>query len=221
VSPLVDSSGRSTRTPFSNFAPALNSATRWAELTARQRLCRLDEFERHRDPGGPRAGSLGDPLRKVRRGSMRPKAARVRWAMKRITDSFTGGALEEDDYRKQLGDLRAQPALVERKPDEEKILGATRLAQDIPAAWARVSADQRRRIVWSTFEIIRIRGGKIISVRPRSTTAPLLALTSSINAVPTGFEPAISSLTGTYARPLHHGTSTEESAHSRSPLTAL
>jgi hypothetical protein len=25
-------------------------------------------------------------------------------------------------------------------------------------------------------------------------------------AVPTGFEPAISSLTGTYARPLHHGT---------------
>jgi nucleotide-binding universal stress UspA family protein len=25
-------------------------------------LCRLDEFEPHRDPGGPRAGSLGDPL---------------------------------------------------------------------------------------------------------------------------------------------------------------
>jgi hypothetical protein len=32
VSPLADSSGRSTRTPFSNFAPALTSATRWAEL---------------------------------------------------------------------------------------------------------------------------------------------------------------------------------------------
>ncbi len=25
-------------------------------------LCRLDEFARHRDPDGPRAGSLGDPL---------------------------------------------------------------------------------------------------------------------------------------------------------------
>jgi hypothetical protein len=25
-------------------------------------LCRLDELERHRDSGGPRAGSLGDPL---------------------------------------------------------------------------------------------------------------------------------------------------------------
>jgi predicted amidohydrolase len=31
------------------------------------------------------------------------------------------------------------------------------------------------------------------------------------NAVPTGFEPAISSLTGTYARPLHHGTMRYES----------
>ena len=100
--------------------------------------------------------------------------------MKRITDAFTWGALEENDYRKQLGDLRAQLAVVERQPDEQKILEATRLAQDIPAAWATASADQRRRIVWSVFEIIRIRKGRIVSVRPRSTTAPLLALTSSI-----------------------------------------
>jgi conjugative relaxase-like TrwC/TraI family protein len=34
VSPLVDSSGRSTRTPFSNFDPALTSATRWADFGA-------------------------------------------------------------------------------------------------------------------------------------------------------------------------------------------
>ena len=33
-------------------------------------------------------------------------------------------------------------------------------------------------------------------------------------AVPTGFEPAISSLTGTYARPLHHGTVPEIQAFS-------
>ena len=35
MSPLADSSGRSTRTPFSNFAPALTSATRWGAFTAR------------------------------------------------------------------------------------------------------------------------------------------------------------------------------------------
>jgi hypothetical protein len=34
---------RSTSTPFSNFAPALTSATRWAELTAGQR-CRADSM---------------------------------------------------------------------------------------------------------------------------------------------------------------------------------
>src|SRR5712691_9032093 len=33
-----------------------------------------------------------------------------------------------------------------------------------------------------------------------------LLLLHRLSAVPTGFEPAISSLTGTYARPLHHGT---------------
>lgn len=85
---------------------------------------------------------------KVRSGSDTAKAARLRQAMKRITDAFTWGALEEDDFRKQLGDLRAQLAIVERQPDERKFLEeATRLAQDIPAAWATASADQRRRIV--------------------------------------------------------------------------
>src|SRR5947207_15924949 len=40
-------------------------------------------------------------------------------------------------------------------------------------------------------------------------------------AVPTGFEPAISSLTGTYARPLHHGTVPETRAFlTRAPLCA-
>jgi DNA invertase Pin-like site-specific DNA recombinase len=117
---------------------------------------------------------------KVRRGFDATKAARVRQAMKRITDAFTWGALEEDEYRKQLGDLRAQLAVVERQPDEQRILEATRLAQDIPAAWATASPDQRRRIVWSAFEIIRVREGRIVSVRPKPTTAPLLALTSSI-----------------------------------------
>lgn len=76
--------------------------------------------------------------------------------------------------RQQLADLRAQLAVVERQPEEQTILEATRVAQDIPAAWATASPDQRRRIVWSVFEIIRIREGRIVSVRPRSTTAPLL-----------------------------------------------
>ena len=86
---------------------------------------------------------------KLRRGFDATKAARVRQALKRITDAFAWGAPQEDEYRKQLGELRAHLAVVERQPDEQRILEATRLAQDIPAAWATASADQRRRIVWS------------------------------------------------------------------------
>ena len=40
-------------------------------------------------------------------------------------------------------------------------------------------------------------------------------------AVPTGFEPAISSLTGTYARPLHHGTEQKKRAFALSPHTIM
>jgi hypothetical protein len=72
----------------------------------------------------------------------------------------------------------------------------------------------------------RIGGGRIVAVKPRPEVMPLVAVTvtglqNQILAVPTGFEPAISSLTGTYARPLHHGTDLEESALSRSPLAPL
>ena len=54
----VVSSGRSTSLPFSNFAPARTSATRWGALTARQRgLGGVDElvapwqFRRRGSPG--------------------------------------------------------------------------------------------------------------------------------------------------------------------------
>jgi hypothetical protein len=37
-----------------------------------------------------------------------------------------------------------------------------------------------RRFVWSIFEVIRIRDGRIVSVRPKPSVAPLFALRSSI-----------------------------------------
>ena len=82
---------------------------------------------------------------------------------------------------------------------------AIRIAQDILRAWALATPEQRKRMVWSVFNRIRISSGTIASVRPkpeRRRCSPR----QFTDAVPTGFEPAISSLTGTYARPLHHGT---------------
>jgi DNA invertase Pin-like site-specific DNA recombinase len=113
---------------------------------------------------------------KLRRGSDTGKATRLRAAIKRLTDAFTWGGLEEAEYRQQLADLRAQLERTERVPDERRILEAVRIAQDIPRAWALATNDQRRRMVWATFEWIRVSEGKVVAVRPRPETAPLLAL---------------------------------------------
>ncbi len=69
------------------------------------------------------------------------------------------------------------------------------MAQDIPAAWATASSDQRRRIVWSVLEIIRIEG-RIVSVRPRARTAPLLAVARSRMRSRPGSEPPYRTLNG-------------------------
>lgn len=112
---------------------------------------------------------------KVRRGSDAAKATRIRTAIKRLTDAFTWGAIEEDDYRAQLVDLRTQLAVSEHLPDERRILEATTTAQDIPRAWVLATPEQRRRIVWSTFSLIRVGDGRVTAVRPRPETAPLFA----------------------------------------------
>ena len=48
--------------------------------------------------------------------------------MKRLTDAFTWGGIEEDEYRPQLADLRAQLERSERAPDERRTLEAVRIA---------------------------------------------------------------------------------------------
>ncbi len=100
-------------------------------------------------------------------------------AIKRITDAFTWGALEEDDCRQQLADLRAQLAVVERQPGGADDPRGDARGAGHPGHVAKASPDQRRRIVWSVFETIRIREGRIVSVRPRARTAPLLAVACS------------------------------------------
>lgn len=103
---------------------------------------------------------------KVRRGSDAAKATRIRTAIKRLTDAFTWGAIEEDDYRAQLVDLRTQLVVSEHLPDERRIVEATTTAQDIPRAWVLATPEQRRRIVWSTFSLIRVGDGRVTAVRP-------------------------------------------------------
>ncbi|MHB8630511.1 MAG: hypothetical protein ACYC9W_01105 [Candidatus Limnocylindria bacterium] len=52
---------------------------------------------------------------------------------------------------------------------------SSRIAQDIPRAWALATHEQRKRMIWSVFNRNRISSGAIASVRPKPETAVLLA----------------------------------------------
>lgn len=73
------------------------------------------------------------------------------------------------------GPTCASCGVAERLPDERQILEATTVAQDIPRAWQHATPEQRRRIVWTTFALIRVGNGRVTAVRPQPETAPLFA----------------------------------------------
>jgi len=76
-------------------------------------------------------------------------------------------------------------------PEEHRILEATRLAQDIPAAWEAASPQNRKRMIWAIFNRIRISGGTIVSVRPRPETGPLFAIATLQPRSRPGSEPGM------------------------------
>jgi len=65
------------------------------------------------------------------------------------------------------------------------ILEATRVAQDILAAWTTASTDQHRGIVWSVFDIIRIRE---LSASGRTQRLRRCSHSHVDKAVPTGVQ---------------------------------
>ena len=113
------------------------------------------------------------------RGTDAGKASRLRIAMKRLTDAFTWGALEEDDYRAQLADLRSQIERVEQVPDERRILEATQMALDFAGTWAEASPELQRQITWAICSRIKVERGTFTEVDVRKEVAPLFALAAS------------------------------------------
>jgi hypothetical protein len=60
---IKGSSDRWTKTPFSNLRAGADQRDEVGGIDGTPAvLCRLDEFERHRDRGDPRAGCIGDLL---------------------------------------------------------------------------------------------------------------------------------------------------------------
>ena len=146
---------------------------------------------------------------KLSKNTDQESAAKIRLSIKRLTDAFAWGGLGEADYREQLVWAQRQLERVNGTPDERRIVQATRLAADVPTLWRSARPERRKELVATLFESITVAGGSVSRgpAQPRAR-APIRGEGRGdyTSAVPTGFEPAISSLTGTYARPLHHGT---------------
>jgi len=105
------------------------------------------------------------------------RAATLRTAIKRLTDAYTWGALGEADYREKLRELKNQLELVDAAPDERRMMTAIKLAQDLAAAWELARPERRKQLVAELFETVRVGGGRIVSVKPKSAVMPLVAVT--------------------------------------------
>ena len=113
---------------------------------------------------------------KLGRGSDAAKAGRIRQAMGKLTQAYTWGGIEESDYREQLRTLKSQLAFAEQQPEETRMLGAIKLAQDLPTLWDAATPARRKDLFWSLFEKATVADGRIVSVRPHPAIAPLVAL---------------------------------------------
>ncbi len=107
------------------------------------------------------------------------RAGSIRQRMKRVTDAYTWGALDESEYRAQLLELKAQLEKAEAVPDERRMMAAIRVAQDFAAAWARARPERRKQLLGELFEVVRVAEGRIVSVKPKADVLPLVAVTAA------------------------------------------
>ncbi len=99
----------------------------------------------------------------------------LRVAVKRLTDAYMWKALDEADYREQLGVLQAQLERAEQAPDERRILQAIKVAQDLGTAWESASPERRCQVLRTLFDSVTVSRQAIVAVRPKPDVAPLLA----------------------------------------------
>ena len=82
--------------------------------------------------------------------------------------------------------------------------------ENVATAWEKVTNEQKNRLARHMFDVVWTSNNKVVAVRPRAELGPFFQVSEHCQekvclATPTGFEPAISALTGQCVKPLHHG----------------
>lgn len=150
----------------------------------------------------------GDPTEQRRR---------IETRLARIKELYGWGDLGRGEYLTERELLQRDLAALDARATHEAA-HLDRLAEllaNVARGWNLATQEQRNRLARLLFEEVVIEDGRIVAVKPRPELAGFFALdcqqraTSCKPAEVTGFEPAISALTGQRVRPLHHTSSGE------------
>ena len=151
---------------------------------------------------------------------------RLTTRLNKLKEMYEWGDVPSEQYRSKRDQLRGELATLPADTNSCKA-SLTRLEEylrNVGASWRDATQEQRNQLAHTLFEKIRVENKVIKGLIPRIEFTPLLIL-SHINQLKkdtpqgvkfdtkkvshteaTGFEPAVSSLTGTHVRPLHHAS---------------
>ena len=142
---------------------------------------------------------------------------RLEAQLQRAKELYEWGDFTRQEYQARREITQRQLRSLE--PSSNGVDTLDRLAEflkDVNAAWEAATQEQRNKLARSLFEEIWLQDKRVVAVKPRDEFEPFFRLNyeefvkQNIEvATPTGFEPAISGLTGQYVKPLHHGAAVE------------
>jgi hypothetical protein len=105
---------------------------------------------------------------------------RIDAALTNLRKQHVWDVLSDEEFKAEYQILQRRQRSLEPKPSVQSIPNLDRAAEillDLPALWEHpgVTQDQRLELAREVFEEIRLRDGKLVSVKPRSTYLPLFA----------------------------------------------
>ena len=131
--------------------------------------------------------------------------------LERIKYLYEWGDKTKEDYLSESREIKEE--LTDLTPPEQRtdVLGVFRVfLEDVAAAWEKGTDEQKNRLARQMFDIIWTKMRKWWQSGPGPNSGLSSRSQNGVKkkvclATPTGFEPAISALTGQYVKPLHHG----------------
>ncbi len=148
--------------------------------------------------------------------------------LERIRELYKWGDLTSEAYQSERDQLEAERATLRGSRDMAAILVQTAtLLRDLAAMWRQATQEERNTLARLAFQSVEIKDDRVAAIVPTPDFAPFFVDEAAKNgrlgtngngtddgavnlrvdeAEATGFEPAISALTGLHVRPLHHAS---------------